>query len=392
MIDSAALFQPLDPDTLANPFPVFRRLQAETPVFWHDGLYAWVVCGYHDCRRVLQHPAQFTRDRSKLGRPSLEDDLTIQSLDPPDQIALRQSVLQALKRTDVIVASHAAMDTLERCLGDQLEGRSFDFMSSIAAPAAIRFACRLVGVADMAPEAYRSIFLRLTRAMDRDTYSKNRETGVEATRELNGKIDAAIKNAPPGSMICELYSIPEVAEMRPTYVRNTVSAAFNAAFSTAYSSMGSILTLCLERRQLAGEIVAMGQISASINELLRFTSPAQSTARYATSDTMIAGHRVRQNDPIITLIAAANRDPEVFDHPNELVLDRSPNQHLSFGYGPHHCVGAKPAEEFLSHFVVRLANWETRLKPAGNPTWLNTATLRCLDTLSLTRVANEARE
>ena len=259
-------------------------------------------------------------------------------------------------------------------------------MSAVAAPAAMHFACSLVGVLDMSPEAYMLTFLRLTRAMDREAYSHHRDAGVEATQELNGVIDAAIATAPHRSMIHELYSCPDVAEMHPPYVRNTISAAFNAAFSTAYSSMGSILALCLERGDLASRIVAAGQISLGVNELLRFTSPAQSTARFATCDTVIAGANVRQNDPIITLIAAANRDPEVFKLPDELVLDRTPNQHLSFGYGPHHCVGSKPAEEFLSHFVVRLAEWESRLTLTGPPIWLNTATLRCLQTLPISRM------
>ena len=69
----------------------------------------------------------------------------------------------------------------------------------------------------------------------------------------------------------------------------------------------------------------------AIAALLRFTSPAQSTARYATCDMVVAGVMVRQNDPIVTLMAAANRDPEVFECPDELVLNRSPNPHLSFG-------------------------------------------------------------
>ena len=381
------IYQPLDVDTLANPFPIFQRLQRETPVFWHNGLYAWVLSRYDDCRLVLQHPDQFTRDRRKLGRRVANDEMTIQTVDPPYQIALRQSILHSLRRADAKAACNNALDSFERCLDRQSKGHPFDFMSGVAEPTALRFACNLVGVIDTSFESYRATFLRLTRAMDREVYSHRRDAGVEATRELNGVIDAAIATAPPGSMIHELYSVPDVAGMHPAYVRNTISAAFNAAFSTAYSSMGSFLLLCLQRRDLAKQIVATGQVSVGVNELLRFTSPAQSTARYASRDTVITGVNIRQNDPVVTLMAAANRDPEVFEFPDKLVLDRFPNQHLSFGYGPHHCVGAKPAEEFLSHYVMRLVDWEPRLTLAASPTWLDTATLRCLDTLQLSRTA-----
>lgn len=389
--DGAWPFRPLSPDTIANPFPIFERLQKDTPVFWHDGLYAWVLSRYHDCRMVLHHSDRFARDRKKLGRYVSEDEITIQSLDPPDQNALRQSVLHCLKQTDIPVACREAIDVFERCLEEQVEERPFDFMSSVAAPAAIRFANSLLGVSDMSPEAYLPTFLRLTKAMDRDAYSHHRDAGVEATRQLNRVIDGAVATAPPRSMIHELYSLPGVSEMHPPYVRNTISAAFNAAFSTAYSSMGSFLLLCLETGDLAHRIVATGQVSLGVNELLRFTSPAQSTARFATCDTQIGGANVRKNDPIVTLLAAANRDPEMFEFPNELVLDRSPNQHLSFGYGPHHCIGAKPAEEFLAHLVARLADWESQLILAGSPAWLGTATLRCLDTLPISCVRSARR-
>ena len=132
-----------------------------------------------------------------------------------------------------------------------------------------------------------------------------------------------------------------------------------------------------------GDIVKGGQISQAINELLRFISPAQSTARFANSDTVLSGVAIRKNDPVVTLIASANRDPEVFERPDELVLDRMQNRHLSFGYGPHYCVGAKPAEDFLAQFVVRLLEWEDKLALCSEPTWLDTATLRCINTLPL---------
>lgn len=387
-LDATTLYQPLAPSTLNNPFPIFQRLQRDAPVFWHDGLYAWVLSSYHDCRQVLQHPEQFTRDRRKLGRPVPDDEMTIQTFDPPEQIALRQAVLQAVRQTNTTGACHEAVALLERMLSSQPVGRVFDFMSEIAAPAAMRFASALVGAFDISPEAYRSIFLRLTRAMDREVYSQHRDAGVEATRELNSVIDAAKRAAPPGSMIYELDAIPGVAGMKSAYVRNTVSASFNAAFSTAYSSMGTFLLLCLERRGMASRIRQSGKVSVAVHELLRFSSPAQSTARYATSDLVIGGVNIRQNDPIVTLMAAANRDPQVFVHPDDLILDRSPNPHLSFGYGPHHCVGAKPAEEFLSHFLERLAEWESQLTVGASPTWLNTATLRCLHALPLSRTTS----
>jgi cytochrome P450 len=350
-------------------------------VMWHDELFAWVLSRNGDCRQVLENPAKFTRDRRKLGRPVPIEGMTIQSLDPPDQLPLRQALFRAIRGTDLASVCREACDELDRCLVRQPIGQPFDFMSQVAAPAAMRFACRMVGMPDLAPEAYFSIFLRLTRAMDSALDPDRHDAGVGATRELNDLIAGAESSAEPQSVIHELHAIPAVAQMPVPYVRNTISASFNAAYSTAYSSMGSFLVLAMERPGLARRIVETGNVSTGVQELLRFTSPAQSTRRYATEDTVIGGVVIRQNDPILTLMAAANRDPEVFDRPDDLVLDRSPNPHLAFGEGPHYCVGARPAGEFLGHFVERLADWEFKLVPAGPTTWLDTFTLRCLDQL-----------
>jgi cytochrome P450 len=386
--DRSDLYQPLRPDTLSDPYPVFRRLLRETPVLWHDELFAWVLSRHRDCRQVLQCPAKFTRDRRKLGRPVPAEGMTIQSLDPPDQIALRHALLLAIRRTDIAAACEEACDELERCLIQQPVGRAFDFMSGAAAPTAMRFACRLVGMPDLPPDVYLSIFVRLTRAMDSALDSDRYDAGVEATRELNHLIQHAEASAAPRSMIHELHAVTGVKEMPVAYVRNTLCAAFNAAYSTAYSSMGSFLALAQQRPGLARQVVDTGNVSVGVQELLRFTSPAQSTRRYATCDTVIGGAVIRQNDPILTLMAAANRDPEVFDHPDDLVLNRLTNPHLAFGSGAHHCVGARPAAEFLGQFVRRLADWEFKLALAGPPTWLDTFTLRCFDHLPVVRIAS----
>jgi len=383
--DRSDLYQPLRTEALSDPYPTFRRLQREAPVLWHDDLFAWVLSRNHDCRQVLQDPAKFTRDRRKLGRPVPVEGMTIQSLDPPDQIPLRHALLRAIRRTDLASVCSEAAEELEHRLVRQPVGGPFDFMSQVAAPVAMRFACHLVGMPDLASEAYFSIFLRLTRAMDSALASDSYDAGVEATWELNDLIGRAEAVAPPRSVIHELHSVAGVAEMPADYVRNTISATFNAAYSTAYSSMGSFLALALERPGLARQTVDTGHVAIGVQELLRFTSPAQSTRRYATRDTVIGGMVIRQNDPILTLMAAANRDPEVFERPDSIVLDRSPNPHLAFGSGAHHCVGARPAGEFLGHFVRRLAECESKLAAAGSPKWLNTFTLRCLDQLPVER-------
>jgi cytochrome P450 len=389
---SSDIYAPLHPDTLANPYPIYRRLQREAPVFWHDKLFAWVLSRYDDCSGVLRSPTEFSRNPAKLlgVKGARIEEMTIQSHDPPDSIPLRQALAVTLNSIDIATVCRGAGDKLRQCLARQPVGRPFDFMSDAAAPTALHFACRLIGVPEMAPEDYGSIFVRMTRAMDRSLDESRYTAGLEATRDLNELILAAQSVAAPGSVIYDLNQVPHVKEMSAGYVRNTIAAMFNAAFSTARTSMGSFLAISFNHPGMAKRIVDSGLVAEGVQELLRFTSPAQATMRYCVHDTEISGITIRKNDQIVTLMAAANRDPEHFENPDALVLDRSPNPHLSFGWGPHFCVGAVPAQAFLEHFVRQLADWESQLTLAGEPRWLDTATLRCLNCLPVSRRGQSA--
>ena len=229
MVDAAAFYKPLCPSTLANPFPVYKRLRSEAPIFWHEGLFAWVVSKHKDCERVLRNPEEFTRDRGKLGRPVNYDEVTIQSVDPPDQIALRQAVIQASRSAIVESAATEALDVLESLIEQFCRDRPFDFMRCVAAPTATHFASRLVGLTGISAEDYKPIFLSLTRAMDREVYSIHHAAGLKATQKLNGLVEVAISNAPQTSMIYELYRVPGVSEMKTNFVRNTLSAAIQCS-------------------------------------------------------------------------------------------------------------------------------------------------------------------
>lgn len=386
-VDRADLYRPLDWDVLNDPCPTYRKLLTEAPAFWHGDLFAWVLTRHRDCRLVLQDPLSFTRDRRKLGREVPSEGMTIQSLDPPDQVPLRRALMCAMLPGHVGDVIAAACDAFDSRLSAQVSGQPFDFMSEVSAPVAIGFACKLVGMPEIKFLAYSGIFNRLTRGMDSALEARRYDEGLEATRELNELVRAAMREPIEGSVIDRLLAAPGVAQMPEDYVRNTISATFNAAFSTAYSLMGSVLLLALQRGGLARQIVDTHAVRTGVQELLRLLCPAQSTRRYATRDMSVGGVLIRAHDPVFTLMAAANRDPEVFQCPDELLIDRERNPHLAFGSGPHHCAGARPITAYLEALVPRYAEWEARLVLADSPVWLDTFTLRCLARLSVARTS-----
>lgn len=95
------------------------------------------------------------------------------------------------------------------------------------------------------------------------------------------------------------------------------------------------------------------QLSVAVEELLRFFSPLPMIGRTATDDQELADARIRSGERIALGFAAANRDGRVFDRPDRVVIDRSPNRHVAFGHGPHTCIGAPLARMELSVVIAR---------------------------------------
>jgi cytochrome P450 len=113
-----------------------------------------------------------------------------------------------------------------------------------------------------------------------------------------------------------------------------------------------------------------GLIPAAVEELLRLYAPNQGFARTATRDLEIRGRKIRSGEMAALVLPSANRDPEVFDDPEEFVLDRSPNPHLAFGHGPHKCAGVAVARAELRIALEELLARTSSFERAGEPQML----------------------
>jgi cytochrome P450 len=146
-----------------------------------------------------------------------------------------------------------------------------------------------------------------------------------------------------------------------------------AGHETAANALANSLIALLDHPdQLARLQDAELLPDAAIDELLRFDSPVQLTARIAREDREYAGGVVPRGGSVIVLLGAANRDPRRFDEPNELRVDRADNQPLSFGHGAHYCLGAALAREelrvTLPHVLRRLPGLRLTARPVYQPT------------------------
>ncbi|MBC3840527.1 cytochrome P450 [Streptacidiphilus sp. 4-A2] len=370
-------YDPLDPDTLENPYSFYRQLRKNSPVFWHEQMKSWVLAGYHDCREVLRDHEVFARDRGRLGIEVPEFQQNIQSLDPRTRRPC-EVFTNALRRQDLDSVASAARRQILALLESLADRPRFDFMLEIAAPVALTMTSQLLGVPEPDLAEYVDISDWLAQRMDAGLRPEAVESGDLARKKLIKLVDQWFDGAGVDGGLAGLQQDAKRDEIPEHYVRNTVGTVFNASFGTLYATAGNVL-LTLFQHPEAFELLKDSSLLASgTDELIRFDGPAQATSRVAVSRTKIGGITIERGQTVVALLASANRDPEQFDRPDELVLDRKPNRHLGFGWGPHACLGSMFGQIAVRALVESLVELPAPLRMAGSPTRRRTATVRTI--------------
>jgi cytochrome P450 len=170
---------------------------------------------------------------------------------------------------------------------------------------------------------------------------------------------------------------------------SVIVVLFMAALETTKDTMSVILYEILKDETLALYISHANETEINIlaEEFLRFTSPLQYTVRTAQQDIEIAGHHFSKGTKFFLCLAGANRDPDIFENPDAIVVNRKFNPHLSFGSGVHSCLGARVARNEIRSWLKPVNNYLLNYKLSGTaqPTWQKTIFMRGLKTLKIER-------
>lgn len=373
-------YDPLGREALENPYPLYERLRESAPVFWHDGMQSWVLARYSDCRRVLREHEVFARDRRRIGEDIPDFRQSVQTLDPPSQVPLRGLFLSSLRAQDQGEISDAAQRHIAEIFARHADGEPFDFMAHVAGPIALSITCDMMGVDEPPLDEYAEISDKIARRMDSGLDAANIEPGDRARKQLNSLVDDWYEETGRPGVLADVRQNAAKADVPEHYVRNTVGLTFNASFGTLYAMAGSAMYTLL-RDPTAWDQLNRDSLAAAVDELIRFDGPAQGTSRVAMQDNTIRDAEIRRGQVVMTLLASANRDDEEFSRPNDLLLDRSPNRHLGFGWGSHACLGTVFGQFAVQELLRGLIDAPSRMRLAAVPTRRDTATVRTVETL-----------
>ncbi|MFA5909928.1 MAG: cytochrome P450 [Vicinamibacterales bacterium] len=382
VVPNPPVYEPLGLDTIENPEPIYDYLLAEHPVHWHAQMQCWVVARYEDCRYVLTNSDLYARDFRLAGEDVPDDKQSVQSMDPPEQTALRNFLMSAIKLQPITEICRQGCDIIRHRLEELEPSGEFEFQKEIAAPYGMFVVSKLLGIREPNLDEFAAVSEAIARRMDAGLDPSTAAPGDSARRRLYELVDDWLSQ--PGSdqgLLAMVQGRSDSLGYPRHVIRNTIGIIVNAGYSTTFATTGNATLALLRNPDALEKLRDRSVLPLAVEEIVRVAGPAQGTSRVTTRDTELSGVPIKRGEVVLTLFAAANRDPRQFDRPAEMILDRSPNRHLGFGWGPHACLGGFVGQQALAEYLSCLANLPRAIELAGTPRRRRTATLRCLEYL-----------
>ncbi|CAJ1585664.1 cytochrome P450 [[Mycobacterium] wendilense] len=349
------LFDPLDADQLADPFPVYRELRAHEPVQRipvGDG--TWVVSRYEDVRNLLRttaglmQPPGATAPAELEGGPAERIYRGLMVLnDPPVHTRLRKLTEKALTRGAVEKLRSDVDQVVSESLDTMLAAGEVDAITELAFTVPLRVICGMLGV----PEADRAQMMAWTpdffriflpQANDPDGIAACHQACQNFIDYLSDQIEYR-RRTPADDIFSALVSAEDEGDRldRDELVA-TVLSLLTGGFDTTMGMISAgLYGLAKQPEQLeALRADPQGVARTAVEEFIRWESPVGVTYRHFTEDITVAGTKIPAGAPIWLLLLSANHDGDRFADPDGFDVRRTRNQHVAFGGGRHFCIGS----------------------------------------------------
>jgi pimeloyl-[acyl-carrier protein] synthase len=395
-----SLYHLLDPAVVVNPYPLYRRLQTEDPVHWDPYLHAWVVSRYADVVIVLQ---RFSAQR----QPSPEQltTLGLSELNPIAQVLVRQMLfldppahtrvraLAAAAFTPPRVAAIRAhiQEITDRLIGRVLAARRMDVIADLADALPATVTAELMGVPVADRDRLKTWSKDFSEMLGNFQHNPGRATlMLKTVEDMTAYFRDRMREQQhqPREGVLHALMTAEIEGDRLSeeeVIANAIITMTGGQETTTNLIGNGLLSLLRHPKELHRLQADPALLPSAVEELLRYESPIQYTARLASTDLELRGTVIHKRQAVMSVLGAANRDPERFAHPDVLDITRQDNRHLAFGWGAHFCFGAPlarmEAQIAFGTMLRRLKNLALEPEPL---VWRRNAGFRGLEALPVT--------
>jgi len=337
---------------LADPYPRYAELRAAGRVL-KAGPAAWAVTRHADVTSLLTDPRLSHEFPDAVYQHSGEpDDLTgffkstVLNRDPPSHSILRRAMTRSLNPRVINAMRPWISELVERIFLEVAERDTCDLVTDLAYPLPVTVAAQLLGIPESDRDQAQPYAIALGRMFGAGTpTAQERAEAVQAVGWLRSYVDTLVAERGGKDLDDAISQMILAAETAGTISRaelvDNIIFLFFAGFETTTNLLTTGCALLLEQPRLLAELRADPALAPSaVEEFLRYDCPIHSTSRVVREPVHIGDHLVRAGRILVLLLAAANRDESAFTDPDRVDLARSPNPHLGFSAGAHHCLGA----------------------------------------------------
>ncbi|CAN5396718.1 cytochrome P450 [soil metagenome] len=342
---------------LKDPYPIYDSMRAISPVYWHEPMQAWFVTGYdaavaglHDQRLSADRvgPTETSANNASLHPVFAPMREQMNVTDPPRHTRQRSLVSKAFT-THAIDALKPHISNLVAGFLDRAQNRgSMDLIADLALPLPATVITEMLGLApEDVPQLkkwsdeFSAVFSTHPSELPAETYAQALRSTEEIKAYFRSKLAERKSDCRP-DLLTALARVDESGDrLSELELLSNSNLLLEAGHETTTNLIANgLLTLFRHPDQFQRLRENHALLPTAIEEFLRFDSPVQFMNRMAKADLELAGQTIRQGQLVYLMFGAANHDPAHFPEPKRFDITRQPNRHLSFGQGPHFCLGA----------------------------------------------------
>lgn len=388
MTKTASRYDPISPLVQADPYPFYASLRHDSPAYYVDSLQGFVVSRYADTRRVMHddvtfsseamaalvaRPAEYAADADLLGADEIEGTaISLIGTDGDAHRRLRLIVNRGFTPKRIAVLEERVRCNARSFIDRLVAGETGDLQAGLGVPLPTIVIAELLGVPSERRDDFRRWSEHMVRAVFEPMEAAEQAEVARSGQEMGDFLDAVISARSDGAgddLVSVLLRVEaEGGSLTHLELQGFVFTLLVAgSITTAYliGTAASLLAAHPEWLRLtqAQEL----PMAAVVEEVLRYDAPTQLMFRTATTDVVIGGQTIPSGATVIPLLGSANRDPSVFEDPDHFDPRReNAGEHLTFGHGVHHCLGAALARLEARIALEELVARAPRLEPDGD--------------------------